>query len=132
MVKVTIPGRKRAFRLYGKNKKPMLDIMIMADEAPPTVGVRIVCRDPFHAPARVSAIPSQVEEIHQTVFETGQTLHMPTLSTSREYVKEQLGGLPPAITRYEYPEPYRVKVSERLFRFLHELWEQEAPMEEMR
>lgn len=132
MPKVTIPGRKRAFRLYGNCNQPMLDILLMAEEDPPTVGARITCRDPFHAPTRLSAIPSRVQELQQTVFETSRTLYEPHISTTRQFVKEQLEGFPPEVTRYEHPKPYPVMVSQHLFRFLHELWEQEAPMGEMR
>lgn len=48
--KVTIPGRKDAFRLVGKAGTPLLDIMLLPGEAPPAVG--------RYAPRAAIAAPS--------------------------------------------------------------------------
>lgn len=54
------------------------------------------------------------------------------LSVTRGRVLEQLNNVfPDSITRYENPQPYKVMVSTELFRFLHNLWEREAPIAEL-
>lgn len=39
--KVTIPGQKKVFRLYGQNGHPLLDLMQLEDEDPPKVGCKV-------------------------------------------------------------------------------------------
>lgn len=42
--KITIPGRKRAYRLVGTDGVPILDIMLLGGEDPPRPGVPILAR----------------------------------------------------------------------------------------
>merc|ERR1712216_179888 len=57
--KVTIPGRKRAFRLYTKNGPAVVDVMLGEDEPEPKVGSRILCRHPFVASRRAYVQPAR-------------------------------------------------------------------------
>ena len=67
--KITIPGRKCAYRLYGSDDSPLLDLMQSADEAPPAVNEPILCRHPFEATRRARVTPSRVELLHRLVSE---------------------------------------------------------------
>ena len=40
IAKVLIPGKKESYRLFGADGSPILDLLIRADEGPPTVGER--------------------------------------------------------------------------------------------
>lgn len=151
LAKVTIPGRKRVYRLYGRDGSPLLDYMALASEEPPSVrtnsidgggdttgsgGGGVVCRNPFNEQDRILVKPSRVEVLHSLVFHDGQCIgeHLPSmdLSVTRGRVLEQLNNVfPDSITRYENPQPYKVMVSTELFRFLHNLWEREAPIAEL-
>jgi nicotinate phosphoribosyltransferase len=142
--KVTIPGRKRVYRLYGQDGSPVVDYMALASEAPPESvvmnsndggssaggGGGIVCCNPFNAQDRVLVEPSKVQQLHRLVFEKGhcgQDIPSGDLSVTRGHVMEQLRNVfDESHTRYENPQSYGVMVSEELFRFLHELWEKET------
>lgn len=63
MEKVTIPGKKRSFRLYGKEGYALVDLLIGAKEPPPRVGERILCRHPFSESLRAHVVPQRVEEL---------------------------------------------------------------------
>ena len=73
--------------------------------------------------------PSTVVPLH-SVFVGRFSDPSVTLAKTRSFVQEQLKNFPTEITRYESPRPYDVMVSLELYRFLHELWEREAPIEE--
>jgi nicotinate phosphoribosyltransferase len=129
--KVTIPGRKRVYRLIGKDGHPLVDYMTLASEDIPKAGERITCRNPFHPQQRLAVTPSSIQTLHSVVFgQSKSPTPSPTLSETRSYVQSQLKDFQSEITRYDNPRPYDVMVSLDLFRFLHELWEREAPMEE--
>eukprot|EP01119_Soliformovum_irregulare_P020575 TRINITY_DN668_c0_g1_i2.p1 TRINITY_DN668_c0_g1~~TRINITY_DN668_c0_g1_i2.p1 ORF type:complete len:439 (+),score=145.22 TRINITY_DN668_c0_g1_i2:127-1443(+) len=45
--KITIPGNKRVFRIWGNQKYPIIDLMIEDQEKAPLPGKRILCLHPF-------------------------------------------------------------------------------------
>ena len=47
MEKVTMPGKKTAFRLYSNEDHAMYDLLQGPDENPPEVNKRVLCRHPF-------------------------------------------------------------------------------------
>ncbi|KAI8017147.1 Nicotinate phosphoribosyltransferase 1 [Camellia lanceoleosa] len=56
--KVSIPCRKRCFRLYGKEGYPLVDIMTGENEPPPKVSERVLCRHPFSESKRANGVHS--------------------------------------------------------------------------
>jgi len=148
LVKVTIPGVKRVYRFFGgqDKKTPLLDYMCLADEDPPTAAVSeeketsgggIICRHPFRQQQRLVVFPSRVEPLHRLVFDRGNVVDDDNddncLSKTRTYVQKQLHEeFSDTITRYDNPKEYDVMVSPKLYKYLHELWEKEAPIEERR
>ena len=75
--KVTIPGRKEAFRLYLKNGEPVVDVMLQAAEPAPTANSRILCRHPFIASKRAYVHPARVERLFNLVWD-GNSGGVPT------------------------------------------------------
>ncbi|KAF8714730.1 hypothetical protein HU200_027247 [Digitaria exilis] len=65
VAKVSIPCKKRCFRLYGKEGYPLVDIMIRESEPSPKAGERILCRHPFIESKRAYVVPQHVEELLQ-------------------------------------------------------------------
>ena len=45
--KVTIPGQKIAYRLYGHDGNALVDLMLKPDDEPPKINERVLCRHPF-------------------------------------------------------------------------------------
>jgi len=72
VVKVTIPGRKKAYRLSGEQGHYLADVMLLEDEPPPEVGRPYLCRHPFIPEHRVHIIPTRVDELHSNVFHNGK------------------------------------------------------------
>ena len=130
--KITLPGRKVAWRLYGKDGKAIADLLCCADEAPPQAGEPIVCRDPFDAMKRMRVTPSEVECLLQPCWAEG-TRHgdRPVANATHPSIRHQLGRLRDDHTRFLNPTPYKVSVSEELFRQLRRLVEVEQPVAEV-
>lgn len=70
--KLVIPCRKNVFRLLGGDGKPLVDIMLMADESPPVVGVKILCRHPFMENKRAYVTPSAVVPLLSLIWDGQQ------------------------------------------------------------
>ena len=45
--KVTMPGKKIAYRLYSNDGHALIDLLQRPDENPPEVNKRVLCRHPF-------------------------------------------------------------------------------------
>jgi nicotinate phosphoribosyltransferase len=151
--KITIPGKKRVYRLMGRDGKALVDYMTLAptdnddhdhdhDDMPPQPGQRILCRHPFQADKRWAVTPTQVICLHSLVFPNNAAADEPSLSKTRDHVQEQLQTLPTELVEFSsHPKSskmpsssqgYDVLVSQKLFEFLQKVWEEEAPVEERR
>jgi hypothetical protein len=58
--KMTIPGKKEVYRLFGKDGYSLLDLMIKAGDRPPEPETRILCHHPFDQIKRVYVTPSKI------------------------------------------------------------------------
>eukprot|EP00010_Vexillifera_abyssalis_P008832 CAMPEP_0201549600 /NCGR_PEP_ID=MMETSP0173_2-20130828/6053_1 /ASSEMBLY_ACC=CAM_ASM_000268 /TAXON_ID=218659 /ORGANISM="Vexillifera sp., Strain DIVA3 564/2" /LENGTH=525 /DNA_ID=CAMNT_0047959317 /DNA_START=248 /DNA_END=1825 /DNA_ORIENTATION=+ len=131
--KVTIPGKKKAFRLISANNPhPVVDIMMLETEPDPKTGERILCKHPFNESKRAFITPSKVVPLHSKVWTSGQlTTQLPSLSTIKTSVMNQLINFRSDHLRPLNPTPYKVSVSEKLYQFLHRTWMSEAPIHEL-
>ena len=145
LVKVLIPGRKMAYRLYGEKGWPLLDVMVRvggdgggtgegeADRVP-AEGERMLCRHPFVEQKRVAVTAKRVERLHHLVFDGrngGAQGPQSSLAEAKQHVAEQLKAMRPDILRHSNPAEYKVSVSDGLFKFLHHLWQTETPVVEL-
>jgi nicotinate phosphoribosyltransferase len=71
--KIVIPGKKRAFRLFGSDDIPLVDLLQTVDEEPPQVGKRILVRHPFHENKRAYVTPKRVEELLSLLYDGGKS-----------------------------------------------------------
>lgn len=62
--KVTMPGNKNVYRLYGGDGHALIDLMQKKCEPPPVVGQRVLCRHPFQESKRAYVIPARVEALY--------------------------------------------------------------------
>ncbi|KAJ8670507.1 hypothetical protein QAD02_001766 [Eretmocerus hayati] len=130
--KVTMPGRKSAYRLYGSDGRALIDLLQRVEEDAPQVGQKVLCRHPFEESRRAYVIPTRVEPLHRLYWKDGKiTRTLPTLEETRNRVRESLGTLRGDIKRNLNPTPYKVSVSDDLYCFIHDLWLQNAPIGEL-
>lgn len=132
--KVSIPCKKRCYRLYGREGYPLVDIMTGENEQAPKVGERILCRHPFIESKRAYVVPQQVEELLKCYWPglSGKTREeLPPLKDIRERCIKQLEKMRPDHMRRLNPTPYKVSVSTKLYDFIHFLWLNEAPVGEL-
>jgi len=131
--KVLIPGRKKAYRLTGKDGRFILDVMVAHHEDAPVAGERILCRHPFVSRKRAAVTPTKVEQLDVLVFDKGKIVPGGNRSydEAKAAVAQQLKTVRPDILRYINPTPYKVSISDSLFDFLHELWQSETPVAEL-
>jgi nicotinate phosphoribosyltransferase len=130
--KVTIPGRKEAFRVIGQEGYPLLDLLVESGSKEPRVGERILCRHPYDETKRVHITPTEVITLHRCVWDRGRrTLCPEPLSVTRSFVQDQLSSMRSDHLRAINPTPYKVSVTDELYQFIHSLWLQEAPIAEL-
>ncbi len=130
--KVTIPGRKDVYRLYGRDKTALADIMVLSDENPPAPGKRILCVHPFDDKKRAYVVPEEVVKLTSCVWDGNKSSEQKTIAEIRGYVLDQLGRIRKDYARPVNPAQYKVSVTPALYRFIHELWAKEAPIVEIR
>ncbi|KDP31950.1 hypothetical protein JCGZ_12411 [Jatropha curcas] len=132
--KVSIPCKKRSYRLYGKEGYPLVDIMTGENEPSPKVGERILCRHPFNESKRAYVVPQKVEELLKCYWpgSLGKAREeLPPLKDIRDRCIKQLEQMRPDHMRRLNPTPYKVSVSAKLYDFIHFLWLNEAPVGEL-
>ncbi|ELR24759.1 nicotinate phosphoribosyltransferase [Acanthamoeba castellanii str. Neff] len=127
--KVTLPGRKEAFRLYGNQGSPVADILVPSHCEAPQEGKRLLCRHPFDEKRRAYVTPTKVMPLLKLVWDQGKLVtDFPTMESLKAYVTGQLQEMRPDHLRLLNPTPYKVSVSSELYSFIHDLWLQEAPI----
>eukprot|EP00941_MAST-03F_sp_MAST-3F-sp1_P002212 g2212.t1 len=135
IAKVTIPGRKQTFRLYGASGIPLLDMMVMDGEAPPVAGQRVLARHPFSEKKRAYVTPSKVTPLLQTYWDGkngGLQKDLPSTVKVREYLQEEIRNMRSDHLRALNPTPYKVSLSSELYSFFHDLWNKEVPVPELK
>ncbi|KAF2363987.1 Nicotinate phosphoribosyltransferase pncB-type [Trinorchestia longiramus] len=130
--KVTCPGEKKIYRLFGSDGRALIDLMQLVDEQPPQSGERVLCRHPFQESKRAYVSPATVQCLHKVFWRDGEVQQqMPTLEQVRGKVRTSLASLRQDHKRNLNPTPYKVGVSDNLYTFMHELWLQSAPIGEL-
>lgn len=133
VTKVTIPCKKQAFRLYGREGVALVDLLIGENEPCPKPGERILCRHPFSESKRAYVVPSRVEALYKCYWagKSGRREPLPSLLQLRKRCSEQLAAMRSDHMRALNPTPYKVSVSGKLYDFIHFLWLNEAPVGEL-
>lgn len=109
--KVTMPGRKEAYRLYGCSGHALIDLLQRAVEPPPEVGEKVLCRHPFEESKRAYVIPTKVERLLKVYWKDGKiTVQLPNLKEIRARVRASLKTLRTDIKRNLNPTPFKVNM----------------------
>uniref|UniRef100_A0A0N4ZVK2 Nicotinate phosphoribosyltransferase n=1 Tax=Parastrongyloides trichosuri TaxID=131310 RepID=A0A0N4ZVK2_PARTI len=129
MGKMTLPGKKICYRIYGKSEHPILDLMCLEGEPEPKIGKEILCRHPFEESKRAIVIPHKVEKLQKIYWQNGEIcIKMPTLLELKCDITKNVKLTRKDHRRFVNPTPYKVSVSEKLYEFLHTLWLANAPI----
>ncbi len=130
--KVTIPGRKNLYRLYGRDSKALCDLMTKIEESEPVAHDQILCRHPFLENKRAYVKPSSVQSMYNLYWADGEIKHsLPTWEEVRTYAQQQLESLRKDHLRNLNPTPYKVSVTKDLYSFMHDLWMESVPIGEL-
>ncbi|CAI6364366.1 unnamed protein product [Macrosiphum euphorbiae] len=130
--KITMPGKKDAFRLYGADGFALIDLLKKSVEDTPIAKTKLLCRHPFDQKKRAFVVPSEIKPLYKVYWENGHIMQrLPELKEVREHVKESLRTIRPDIKRNLNPTPYKVSVSDDLYEFMHELWMRNTPIGEL-
>ncbi|CAL4122885.1 unnamed protein product, partial [Meganyctiphanes norvegica] len=130
--KVTCPGKKSIYRLYGADGHALIDLMHRTSEAAPVAGSRVLCRHPFQESKRAYVSPAKVEAMHKVFWKDGALQQrLPDLEEIRQRVQDSLLTLRQDHKRNLNPTPYKVGVTDDLYNFMHDLWLQSAPIGEL-
>jgi nicotinate phosphoribosyltransferase len=130
--KMTIPGKKEAYRLFSEDGYGLLDLMIRVGDKPPKPSNRVLCHHPFDHIKRVYVTPSKVIPLHRCVWDGKRVYPEASLSESRDYVLNQLRSTREDHLRDINPTPYKVSVSEELYNYVYHLWTEESPVTELK
>ncbi|XP_026475526.1 nicotinate phosphoribosyltransferase isoform X3 [Ctenocephalides felis] len=132
VAKVTMPGRKNAYRLYGADGHALIDLLQRTHEPAPMIGQKVLCRHAFQESKRAYVIPSRVEALYKLYWKDGHICQpLPTLIEVKNRVQASLKTLRQDLKRNLNPTPYKVAVSDELYSYIHNLWLQNAPIGEL-
>lgn len=130
--KVTVPGKKNLYRLYGADGLALLDLMTKSDEEPPKVKDRVLSRHMVDEAKRAYVKPSTVKDLLTLYWKDGKIVNpVKTLEECRENVRNSLATLRSDHLRGLNPTPYKVSVTNALYQFMHDLWMEYAPISEL-
>jgi len=132
MEKVTLPGLKEAYRLFGHDGNALVDLLTQPGEEAPHPGKRELCRHPFQESKRAYVNPAYVEPLYKCYWKDGKIQQpLPTLQELRDRAQDSLNSLRTDHKRALNPTPYKVSVTDKLYIFLHGLWLDNAPIGEL-
>jgi nicotinate phosphoribosyltransferase len=130
--KLVLPAAKKAYRLFGKDGRMLLDYLCLRSEPAPQVGQEVFALHPTDPLKRVKVIPSQVEELLRPIFKHGRWLADESLEVSRNLSLKKMELLREDIQRRKNPAAYKVSISPALKDSFQKLFEKESPPMELR
>ncbi|GIQ88399.1 nicotinate phosphoribosyltransferase family protein, partial [Kipferlia bialata] len=95
-IKMTIPYKKRVFRLWGRSGYSVVDLMVKEGDTVPEPGSCVECYHPFDEQRRCKLYPTKVEDLHMDIMTDGRVVYTPPSTTeSGTYCREQVRALRP-------------------------------------
>ncbi len=130
--KVTMPGKKEAYRLFGADGNALVDLLQLPSEKKPGNGQRVMVRHPFQESKRAYVSPARVEPLYKCYWKNGEIQQpLASLQDIKRRAQRSLDQLRTDHKRALNPTPYKVSVSDKLYNFIHELWLENAPIGEL-
>ncbi|MBE6031145.1 MAG: nicotinate phosphoribosyltransferase [Clostridiales bacterium] len=116
--KITNPGFKKLYRLYGKEMgKVVADVITLHDEpVPGSDGEAYAIFDPKAPWKRKKITDFQVKDLREKIFDNGKLVYKtPDIEEIRRYCAEQVATLWDEMYRFEKPQTYYVDLSQKLY-----------------
>jgi nicotinate phosphoribosyltransferase len=113
--------RKTPYRLYSEDNQALVDLMVGDGEQAPKAGHPVVCRHPFDPDQQCVIKPARVEPLLQLWWDGRLIKKMQNIEEMRTNCLNSLTCLREDIKRFMNPTPYKVSVSEELFKKLVKL-----------
>ncbi|XP_067824548.1 nicotinate phosphoribosyltransferase isoform X2 [Heptranchias perlo] len=127
--KMTLPGKKTAYRLYGPDGSPFLDLLTRDGESPPRAGEEIQCNVLSKRGECLRVRAARVETLYRVYFKHGQVSQGPcTPLEIRTHAQNSLTNLHPQHKHLQEPVPYQVAVTTKLCDLLTELTKESSPL----
>ncbi|RDD39322.1 Nicotinate phosphoribosyltransferase [Trichoplax sp. H2] len=129
--KLSLPAKKKVYRLFGENGSPLADLLQKYDESPPLVDQQVLCCHPFQESERKYIVPSRVEEMNCNYWIKGKSCkEIPKLVDIRNYCQNQVNSLRRDHQLLSNLNTYKVFVSDALYQTMHKLWVGDTTMRE--
>lgn len=114
--KITNPGFKKTYRLYGRNNnKAIADVITLHDEIIDENNPYVIF-DPNYTWKKKIVKNFYVKELQTKVFENGECIYTnPSVTEIRDICKKQLDTLWEEVLRFENPHTYYVDLSRKLW-----------------
>ena len=113
--KLTIPGKKKVWRIYDQDGKAMADLITLFDEEVSTVN-GITLFDPVETWKERTYVNCTAKCISTPIYENGVRVYeSPSLQEIRAFCKKQVGTLWDEVKRFENPHGYYVDLSQKLW-----------------
>jgi len=120
IAKITNPGFKKVYRIFGTEGKCFADYLCLADE--PMNGQPLELFDPEASWKCQTVRDYSAQELLRPVFLSGALVYdRPTLQEIRTYCEAQLGTLWDEVKRFDNPHNYYVDLSPKLWDLKHTL-----------
>ena len=129
--KITIPGRKNAYRLYNSKGVGIVDLMNLSSQNAPTPGEKILVQHPFFEHLRAYVTPDSVDPLLVLFYDGCLVKPIPDIHESRARCEKQLTQIREDVIRSRNPTPYKLSVTKELYDFIGELWLKETPIQEL-
>ena len=115
--KITIPGRKKWYRIYSKETgKALADYIAKVDEPSVSDLDTITIFSPLEPCKKQTLENVTIKPMLVRIFDKGECVYdCPKLSDIRDYAMRQIDTLWDEVKRLEYPHTYYVDLSERLW-----------------
>ena len=120
VAKITNPGFKKVYRIFGKEGKCFADYICMHDEV--VDGQPLELFDPEATWKRQTATEYTAKELLQPIFRGGELVYArPTLAEIKAYCTAQIETLWDEVKRFDNPHNYYVDLSQKLWDLKNEL-----------
>ncbi|XP_072432485.1 nicotinate phosphoribosyltransferase isoform X2 [Chiloscyllium punctatum] len=126
--KMTLPGKKAVYRLYGTDGSPFLDLLTLAEEPELRADEEIKCYALTGRCAGFWVTAVRVETLHRVYYQHGQICEsLCTTSEIRRHAQSSLNNLAPKYKHLHDPAPYQVAISQKLRDLLDDLIKKSSP-----